>query len=359
MVRLQNEDSLDRYITYLRRFACYLLQVYVAQKERESCEGGEGESGDEGLIDDDREAITDEVEEGEEEDKTQEAVIDEVEEDEEGDETQEASDSRELNVMKDYCELTKFSLEQKQLLQDVLESLESGEDEDTQVQKMSTLMMSMILQSLKGYNRFDSPIIHFAAILGIMEDENRLRRSDEYSYMLAGFMYYVQVLFVEYTLLAATRGEQTAEDINRFLELRKKYLVVGSYSPCSFLIKMLRYGKTMSMQKINQPSITQTRSETNRPDSDILEFHRKPLPIKRFKDTIHDIIREAKDILWQDLMQVAQKKDRFEIDLDLVQDDPSLAKRGASQVTNKANGIKDKRQQMIDQMLNAPRNQQL
>lgn len=70
MVRLQNEDSLDRYITYLRRFACYLLQVYVAQKERESCEGGEGESGDEGLIDDDREAITDEVEEGEEEDKT-------------------------------------------------------------------------------------------------------------------------------------------------------------------------------------------------------------------------------------------------------------------------------------------------
>jgi hypothetical protein len=32
---------------------------------------------------------------------------------------------------------------------------------------------------------------------------------------------------------------QTAEDIDRFLELRKKYLVVGSYSLCSFLIKML------------------------------------------------------------------------------------------------------------------------
>ncbi|KAE9362510.1 hypothetical protein N431DRAFT_452667, partial [Stipitochalara longipes BDJ] len=27
MVRLQNEDSLDRYIAYLRRFACYLLRV--------------------------------------------------------------------------------------------------------------------------------------------------------------------------------------------------------------------------------------------------------------------------------------------------------------------------------------------
>ncbi len=81
-------------------------------------------------------------------------------------------------MIKDCCELTKFSLEQKQLLQDVLESLESGEDEDTQVQKMSTLMMSMILQSLKGYDRFDSPMIHFAAVLGIVEDENRLRRGE-------------------------------------------------------------------------------------------------------------------------------------------------------------------------------------
>ncbi len=327
MIQLQNKDSLDRYIIYLRRFAYYLLQVYIAQKERESCEGSESESGDKGLIDDDREAIIDEVEEGREEDKTQEA-IDEVKEDKEGDKTQEASNSRELNIIKDYCELTKFSPEQKQLLQDVLESLESGEDEDTQVQKMSALMMSMILQSLKGYDRFDSPMIHFTAVLGIIEDENRLRCGNEYSYILAGFIYYVRVLFVEYTLPAATRAEQTAEDINRFLELQKKYLVVRSYSLYSFLIKMLGYSKTISIQKINQPSITWTRSETNRPDSNILEFHRKPLPIKRFKDIIYNIIREAEDILWKDLMWVAQKKDRFEINLDMIQDDLLLATRG-------------------------------
>jgi hypothetical protein len=115
--------------------------------------------------------------------------------------------------------------------------------------------------------------------------------------MLASFIYCIRVLFVEYVLLAATRAEQTTEDIDRFLALRKKYLVVGSYSPCSLLIKMLGYGKTISIQKINQPSITWTRSETSRPDGNILEFHRKPLPIKRFKDTIHNIIKEAEDIL--------------------------------------------------------------
>jgi hypothetical protein len=50
-------------------------------------------------------------------------------------------------------------------------------------------------------------MIHFTAVLGIVEDENRLRRSDEYLYILAGFMYYVRVLFVKYTLLVATRAE--------------------------------------------------------------------------------------------------------------------------------------------------------
>jgi superfamily II DNA helicase RecQ len=341
MVRLQNEDSLDRYIAYLRRFACYLLRVYVAQKEREVCESDESNSTDDDSIYDNEDESTSDVES-----------------EEEG-EGQEIASSTEIDVMKDCCELTKFSPEQKELLEDMVESLKSGEDDYTQIQKMSALMMSMILQSLKGLDRFDSPIIHFAAVLGIVEDENRLRRGDEYSYMLAGFMYCVRVLFIEYTLPAATRAEQTARDIDRFLELRKKYLVVGSYSPCSFLIKMLGYGKTMSMQKINQPSITWTRSETNRPDGDILEFHGKPLPIKRFKDAIHDMIREAEDILWQDLMWVSQKKDRFEIDLDTIQDDLSLAARGASWVTNEANGMKDKRKWMMDQMLKAPKDQQL
>jgi len=34
-------------------------------------------------------------------------------------------------------------------------------------------------------------MIHFIAILGIIEDENRLRYSDEYLYILARFIYYV------------------------------------------------------------------------------------------------------------------------------------------------------------------------
>jgi len=351
MVRLQNEDSLDRYIAYLRRFACYLIRVHIAQKERVIV-GSDEESEEDGED-------VDSVDEGSMNNSEENSGANESRAGEESQQVIASDESDVIDIMKDCCELTKLNSEQRELLEEMVEMLEVGENEDDQVGKMHAVFMSMILQDLKGLNRFDSPMVHFAAVLGIVEDENRLRRGDEYSYMLAGFMYCVRVLFVEHTLPAATRGEQTADDIDQFLQLRKKYLVVGSYSPCSFLIKMLGYGKTMSMQKINQPSITWTRSETNRPDGDILEFHGKPLPIKRFKDAIHDMIREAEDILWEDLMWVSQKKDRFEIDLDTIQDDLSLATRGASWVTNEANGMKGKRQWMIDQMLKAPKSQQL
>ncbi|KFZ15860.1 hypothetical protein V501_02515 [Pseudogymnoascus sp. VKM F-4519 (FW-2642)] len=279
MVQLQNEDSLDRYIAYLKRFACYLLRVYVAQKEGEALQCDVDRS-DEELVDNNEEFLSDIVRErgG----------------------THETANSEQSNRMKDCCELTKFNPEQRQLLEDMLQSLVLGEDDETQVQKMSALMMSMILQSLKGLDRFDSPMIHFTAVLGIVEEENRLRRGDEYSYMLAGFMYCIRVLFIEHALPAATRGEQTRDDINR-----------------------------------------------------------KPLPIRRFKDAIHNMIQEAEDILWQDLMWVRQKKDQFEIDLDSMQDDLSLAARSASWVTNKANSMKDKTQWMMDQMLKAPKDQQL
>jgi hypothetical protein len=64
--------------------------------------------------------------------------------------------------------------------------------------------MLIIMQSLKGLDRFNSPIVYFVAVLGIIKDKNRLRHRDKYLYMLVGFMYYVRMLFVKHTLLATT-----------------------------------------------------------------------------------------------------------------------------------------------------------
>ncbi|KFZ22884.1 hypothetical protein V502_02629, partial [Pseudogymnoascus sp. VKM F-4520 (FW-2644)] len=71
-------------------------------------------------------------------DRSNEELVDNNEEfiaDERG-ETREAANSEQTDRMKDCCELTKFNPEQKQLLEDMLQSLGSGEDDETQVQKM-------------------------------------------------------------------------------------------------------------------------------------------------------------------------------------------------------------------------------
>jgi hypothetical protein len=64
--------------------------------------------------------------------------------------------------------------------------------------------MLIIMQSLKGLNWFNSPIVYFAVVLRIVKDKNCLRRKDKYLYILASFMYCVRVLFVKHILLVTT-----------------------------------------------------------------------------------------------------------------------------------------------------------
>lgn len=211
MVRLQNEESLDRYVGYWKRFMLYVLRVWEAMElEDDDNEGGSSE--------DDRSNSSDSGVEAEPD-----------------------------SPLKDCRKLLKLNSEQKQRLRAMRESLIAKEENEIQIEKMTALSVSFIIQSLKGLDQFDSPMVHFAAVLGIDEEGIRLRKGEECSFIFAGFLYCIRVLFVEYTLPAAARVEQTQVDIDRFLELRQKYLVVGGYCPTGFLIKWLGYRKTISI----------------------------------------------------------------------------------------------------------------
>jgi hypothetical protein len=47
---------------------------------------------------------------------------------------------------------------------------------------------------------FKSAIIHFLAVLGINEETRRLREANNFSYMLAGMVYYIRVITAEIIL---------------------------------------------------------------------------------------------------------------------------------------------------------------
>jgi hypothetical protein len=51
--------------------------------------------------------------------------------------------------------------------------------------------MLIIIQSLKRLNWFNSLIVYFTAVLGIVKNKNCLCYKDKYLYILAGFIYCV------------------------------------------------------------------------------------------------------------------------------------------------------------------------
>jgi TctA family transporter len=63
---------------------------------------------------------------------------------------------------------------------------------------------------------FKSAVLHFLAVLGIDEEIGRLRQANDFSYMLAGVVYYVRVLAVEIILPSTKRENQDEEDDKRF-----------------------------------------------------------------------------------------------------------------------------------------------
>ena len=418
MVRLQNVESLDTYINYYVRFKCYCLRVRAAMRkleareERRRARGGGGDANSDGGGTGDgsgraREEENSEgdngesvgtgsgesvgIERGESVDVERsesisvervgsvdversrsgrvegaetvdaemgEGVETEDHEGVEGEEEEEEEDAV-VRQLKDCCELAQFTDEQKRLLDVMQESLDNKEGEQLQTQKMMALSASFIFQSIKGLDRFSSVMVHFAAVMGISDEGTNLLLGDKCSFKFAGFIYCIRVLFLEHVLPTSMRRDMTPADIDHFLEMRAKFLVVGGYNPTGELIKWLGYGKIMSLQKINQPSITWSRSKVDRPDGDILYFHGKPLPIRRFKNAVHDIIREAEDILWQDLMWTERKEDRFIIDLSQIQDDLADVQRGGSFVTNPANDLGGKVAWMFDRMIAAKKSKRL
>jgi hypothetical protein len=59
---------------------------------------------------------------------------------------------------------------------------------------------------------FKSTILHFLAILRINEETRQLQEANDFSYKLAGMVYYIQVIAVEIILPSEEREDQDNED---------------------------------------------------------------------------------------------------------------------------------------------------
>ncbi|KAL5371966.1 hypothetical protein DPSP01_013863 [Paraphaeosphaeria sporulosa] len=134
-------------------------------------------------------------------------------------------------------------------------------NEDGQASTLLQLLAAFIFEPYVC-SPFESRLVHFMAVLGFDTEMGCLRTAKNYAYMIAGVVYCVRVIGVEYLLPSAHREQQGIAEWERFLEMRGNFLADGSYSPMSQLLSLLAYGKYIALNSGNSGSAFWSEDKT-------------------------------------------------------------------------------------------------
>jgi superfamily II DNA helicase RecQ len=346
--RLQNPESQARYASYMVKFVCYFLRVIVdeARIEAQPHRNTDSDGISDGNGDSDGDSDSNSIFTVSSADRA--SVGYRSRSGSPGSDTNSNSRPRrperkkkETDLMKDARELFCWTVRQKLLALRLWESLE-GDDEEEQLSALLDVLASFILVSV-GDQPFRSGLVHFLAVLGIDAETDRLRTAKNYTYMLAGVVYCMRLLSVEKLLPAAQRDEQTDEDRERFLQMRRQHLADGSYSPMSEVLSLLAYGKFVAMTAGNSGNAYWSE------DKKIFYLNGRPIYISQFRKMAQDMVAEVESMLWQELFWIDRVADRFAVPLKRLVDDVTFTRRGESFVHQSSNGLEGGLEWMLTQ----------
>lgn len=335
LARLQNGESQQRYTTYMTRFVCYTLRVWASCEAVREGHDGTGRNEGEEHEEDQEEGQEEEGEEGT--DDWGEGVEDATP----SSPTRGSQESEivGLDTMKDARALYPWPQGLREIVGQLWKALsEDGSGEGLVV----TFFKHVLFQHIR-VNVFESPLVHFLAVLGINEDTYRLREANDYSYMLAGIVYCSRVLAVEIILPKASRVMETQDDDERFLTMRLKYLADGSFSPMAEMISLLAYSRHCAFNHANAGAISWS------PDDRIIAYRGQKIPLAQFRQLVDKVVTEAEGILWRELLWQSESG-RFELDADKLEDDVTFTRRGHSFLRHTRNGLADTRAWVLAQM---------
>jgi hypothetical protein len=169
-------------------------------------------------------------------------------------------------MMKDARELFTWTTEQKgQAIR--LWDLLDGSDQAAQMEALLPSLASFIFVKYPR-EALSCRLVQFLTVIGIDGDMGRLHTAKNYSFMLAGLVYCMQVLGLETLLPADGRDRQTKANHNNFVDMRKKYLADGSLSPISEMINLLAMGKYIGLTQATLATHTSHRTRRHSVSTD-------------------------------------------------------------------------------------------
>ena len=163
-----------------------------------------------------------------------------------------------------------FTEEQLESIQEIRIILQTDppEDEFTEEeerdQALTTELMQfcmlIVMQDMSKISVYDSPLMHFMAIMGVDAHTKTLRSSFHYTKFLAAVLYINRLIMLEVAVPAeAWPILQSRDDIPdvpaRIKQIRSKHLCEGSFSPTSCILSQLAMGKAFNKIHKSAPNI--------------------------------------------------------------------------------------------------------
>jgi hypothetical protein len=143
-------------------------------------------------------------------------------------------------------------------------------DEREQDQELTTALMrfcmAVVMQDMSKITVYDSPLMHFLAVMGVDTATRALRPSFFYTPILAGVLYINRLIMLEVAVpVEAWPMLKSRDEIQsvpeRIEEIRKKHLCEGSFSPTSSILSQLAMGKSFNKLHKSAPNIHWSEDE--------------------------------------------------------------------------------------------------
>jgi hypothetical protein len=232
---------------------------------------------------------------------------------------------------------------------------ESEHEHDPEPELTNEIMQLCILvitQETGDIPQYDSPLMHFLAVCGIDANSTKLRNSMSYTPILAGALWIIRLLMLEFALPAKpwpTLGLQHPNSsslvIKIITQIRSKHLCEGTYSPTSTLLAQLAYGKWLNRHISSNSNIHWSSDENT------LFYLGLPIELSKIRTMWSALIGQLQELLLQLALGEALPKIDLKSIIDSTSSVGQLANNGYSFMDHRENrsmlGHRNKRHQFL------------
>ncbi|OBT70627.1 hypothetical protein VF21_10672, partial [Pseudogymnoascus sp. 05NY08] len=157
--------------------------------------------------------------------------------------------------------------------------------------------LMVVRQDLEREKVYQSPLMHFLAVMGIDAAAGTLRGAFAYTPTLAAVLWINRLLMLEMAVsLKGWRGLKipAKEDISSVKDcidmIRQKYLCLSSYTPTSSILSQLAMGRKLNKAYGRPPNIYWA-------DEDTIVYRGMPIPLAKLQLLAKGVIAEAEEAL--------------------------------------------------------------